>query len=86
MITIAESIILKGLIENEFHNGSKDVVNEYQWFMNPFDSKHTASGVCSSLTKKGFMKSVDEGTKDHAACITQAGMDAYNEYVTYLAA
>jgi hypothetical protein len=74
-LTQNEVTLLKSFANSEYHDG-RHPVGDYQWFDNPFESKTTCGGVMASLSKKGFARETDSGTRDHAACITQEGWDA----------
>jgi hypothetical protein len=74
-LTANEVTLLKSFAESEYHDG-RHPVGDFQWFDNPFTSKKTCGGVMASLSKKGFAKDTDSGTRDHAACITAEGWAA----------
>lgn len=67
---------LKGIAESDYHDGNHPMGNHvWTWSANPFDSLKTFSGVSSSLNKKGFAESFEDG-KDSTIKITEAGWAA----------
>jgi hypothetical protein len=81
LLTEMERQAIAGILESDYMDGltGDDAVDKvvWTWSGNPFSSKRTFSGVVSSLTKKGFVGSEDNGGKDDVIWITRAGMDAY---------
>lgn len=73
-LTENEIKMLKCICDCQYHDG-RHPVNDSQWFEHPFDKQRTASGVCSSLSKKGYAWFNDAGTDEHCMCITQSGFD-----------
>ena len=73
-LTENEIEMLKCICDSQYHDG-RHPVNDSQWFENPFPSMRTASGVCSSLSKKGYARFAFAGTEDHQFMITQLGFD-----------
>lgn len=77
-VTPNEIIMLKCICESDYHDG-RHPLGDPQWFENPFKNPATATGVCSSLTKKGYAHFQDVGTPDHCMEITKNGWDALCE-------
>ena len=82
MLTANETQMLQAILDSDYQDGNEgaECVGEavWSWSANPFESKRTASGVASSLGKKGFAKSYDDGD-ENVIYITQAGYDALVE-------
>lgn len=81
-LTDLERQALQGIFDSDFRDGDHPVDKAvWTWSANPFASKKTFSGVVSSLVKKGYVWSTDEG-EDSVIAMTQAGYDAWKGVTT----
>ncbi len=78
-LTANERLMLEAILDSEYHTeiDEKDRIGTSVWSFsaNPFKNKRTASGVASSLNKKGFANSYLYDV-DEVISITQEGFDA----------
>tara|TARA_R110000822_G_scaffold281251_1_gene402942 strand:- start:1370 stop:1636 length:267 start_codon:yes stop_codon:yes gene_type:complete len=70
---------LVGIIDSDYRDGNHPVgMDVWTWSANPFDRKNTFSGIISSLSKKGFVYSYEDG-EESTLHITEAGWLALSE-------
>jgi hypothetical protein len=66
---------IEGIVKSEYGEGAIGRCI-WTWSGNPFSKKATFSGVISSLSKKGYVSSTEEG-KDSTLTLLAAGWAAY---------
>ena len=79
ILTNTEWRALQGILDSDYMDGDTGELAidrpVWTWSANPFASKRTFSGAMSSLVKKGYAWSQEDG-KDSVVAITRAGMEA----------